>query len=129
MMLLFYRTQTPHFELEIGFEVNWNIAAFTVDYKFNERTKLNSRTFGLWSSRDALGLLDRIDWPETGQQRDLLLAKFNNYGNETRLIRRYLIGESESVFWEALDGIKGSLLKNKDSLTLAQMPIFLLKIN
>ena len=70
------------------FRVNWNIAAFTVDYKFNERTKLNSRTFGLWSSRDALGLLDRIDWSETGQQRDLLLAKFNNYGNETRLIRR-----------------------------------------
>ena len=71
------------------FRVNWNIAALTLDYKFNERTKLNSRTFGLWSSRDALGVLDRIDWSETGQQRDLLLAKFNNYGNETRLIRRY----------------------------------------
>ena len=48
------------------FRVNWNIAAFTVDYKFNEKTKLNSRTFGLWSSRDALGVLDRIDWSETG---------------------------------------------------------------
>ena len=95
------------------FRVNWNIAAFTLDYKFNERTKLNSRTFGLWSSRDALGLLDRIDWSETGQQRDLLLAKFNNYGNETRLIRRYLIGESESVFLGGIRWYRGFTVKEQ----------------
>ena len=95
------------------FRVNWNIAAFTVDYKFNERTKLNSRTFGLWSSRDALGVLDRIDWSETGQQRDLLLAKFNNYGNETRLIRRYLIGESESVFLGGVRWYRGFTVKEQ----------------
>ena len=95
------------------FRVNWNIAAFTVDYKFNERTKLNSRTFGLWSSRDALGLLDRIDWPETGQQRDLLLAEFNNFGNETRLIHRYLIGESESVFLGGVRWYRGFTVKEQ----------------
>ncbi|PDH48900.1 MAG: iron(III) dicitrate transport protein FecA [Bacteroidetes bacterium MED-G21] len=95
------------------FRVNWNIAAFTVDYKFNERTKLNSRTFGLWSSRDALGVLDHIDWPETGQQRDLLLAKFNNFGNETRLIRRYLIGESESVFLGGIRWYRGFTVKEQ----------------
>ena len=95
------------------FRVNWNIAAFTVDYEFNERTKLNSRTFGLWSSRDALGLLDRIDWSETGQQRDLLLAEFNNFGNETRLIRRYLIGESESVFLGGVRWYRGFTFKEQ----------------
>ena len=95
------------------FRVNWNIAAFTVDYKFNERTKLNSRTFGLWSSRDALGVLDRIDWSETGQQRDLLLAEFNNFGNETRLIRRYLIGESESVFLGGVRWYRGFTVKEQ----------------
>lgn len=95
------------------FRVNWNIAAFTLDYKFNQRTKLNSRTFGLWSSRDALGLLVRIDWPETGQQRDLLLAKFNNFGNETRLIHRYLIGKSESVFLGGIRWYQGFTVKEQ----------------
>ena len=95
------------------FRVNWNIVAFTVDYKFNEITKLNSRTFGLWSSRDALGLLDRIDWPEAGQQRDLLLAEFNNFGNETRLIHRYLIGESESVFLGGIRWYRGFTVKEQ----------------
>ncbi len=95
------------------FRVNWNIAAFNLDYKFNQRTKLNSRTFGLWSSRDALGLLDRIDWPETGQQRDLLLAKFNNFGNETRLIHRYLIGKSESVFLLGIRWYRGFTVKEQ----------------
>ena len=95
------------------FRVNWNIAAISIDYKFNERTKLNSRTFGLWSSRDALGLLDRIDWPEIGQQRDLIRAKFNNFGNETRLIRRYLIGESESVFLGGIRWYRGFTVKEQ----------------
>ena len=95
------------------FRVNWNIAAFIVDYKFNYRTKLNSRTFGLWSSRDALGVLDRIDWSEAGQQRDLLLARFNNYGNETRLIRRYLIGDSESVFLGGVRWYRGFTVKEQ----------------
>ena len=77
------------------FQVDWNIAAFTVDYKFNSRTVLNSRTFGLWANKDALGVLGRIDWPDANQQRDLLLARFENYGNETRLVHRYLIGEAD----------------------------------
>ncbi|GIR11505.1 MAG: hypothetical protein CM15mP23_00800 [Cryomorphaceae bacterium] len=128
MMLLLSNPDTS-FRSRNWFRVNWNIAAFNLDYKFNQRTKLNSRTFGLWSSRDALGLLDRIDWPETGQQRDLLLAKFNNFGNETRLIHRYLIGKSESVFCLEFDGTADSQLKNKVLLTLAQIQIFLLIIN
>ncbi len=106
------------------FRVNWNIAAFNLDYKFNQRTKLNSRTFGLWSSRDALGLLDRIDWPETGQQRDLLLAKFNNFGNETRLIHRYLIGKSESVFLLGIRWYRGFTVKEQGLADSGSNPNF-----
>ena len=70
------------------FQVDWNIAAFTVDYKFSERTVFNSRTFGLWASRDAIGVLDRIDWAEENlsPKRDLMLSTFNNIGNETRIV-------------------------------------------
>ena len=106
------------------FRVNWNIAAFNLDYKFNQRTKLNSRTFGLWSSRDALGLLDRIDWPETGQKRDLLLAKFNNFGNETRLIHRYLIGKSESVFLLGIRWYEGFTVKEQGLADSGSNPNF-----
>ena len=106
------------------FRVNWNIAAFNLDYNFNQRTKLNSRTFGLWSSRDALGLLDRIDWPETGQQRDLLLAKFNNFGNETRLIHRYLIGKSEAVFLLGIRWYRGFTVKEQGLADSGSNPNF-----
>ena len=110
---VFLSNPDTSFRARNWFRVNWNIAAFTVDYKFNERTKLNSRTFGLWSSRDALGVLDRIDWPETGQKRDLLLAEFNNFGNETRFIHRYLIGKSESVFLGGIRFYKGFTVKEQ----------------
>jgi len=95
------------------FQVDWNIAAFTLDYKFNCRTVLNSRTFGLWASRDALGVLDRIDWPDQGLQRDLLTSTFNNIGNETRLMHRYLIGESESALLIGVRVYKGFTLKDQ----------------
>ncbi|MCS5662678.1 MAG: TonB-dependent receptor [Flavobacteriales bacterium] len=95
------------------FRVDWNIAAFTLDYKFNCRTLLNSRTFGLWASRDALGVLDRIDWPDQSLQRDLLTSTFNNIGNETRLVHRYFIDEVESALLVGLRVYKGFTVKDQ----------------
>ena len=95
------------------FQVDWNIAAFTLDYKFNSRTVLNSRTFGLWASRDALGVLDRIDWPDQGLQRDLLTSTYNNIGNETRLVHRYFMGEAESALLVGLRVFKGFTVKQQ----------------
>ena len=43
------------------FKVDWNLAAFQLDYEFNSRTRLNSRTFGLIASRESLGYLDQIN--------------------------------------------------------------------
>ena len=63
------------------FQVDWNIAAFTLDYSFNERTTLNSRTFGLWASKDALGILDTQYVPDSvimsvKPNRNLILSSF-----------------------------------------------------
>ncbi|HHP7241042.1 MAG TPA: TonB-dependent receptor domain-containing protein [Cyclobacteriaceae bacterium] len=72
------------------FQVNWNLLASTIDFKFNDRTKLNLRTFGLFSSRDALGNLqqiDRIDNPN--ENRTLISDRFENYGSEIRLLHYY----------------------------------------
>jgi Fe(3+) dicitrate transport protein len=95
------------------FQVDWNIAAFTLDYAISSRTVLNSRTFGLWASRDALGVLDRIDWEDFGNERDLILANFENYGNETRLVHRYLLGEAESALLLGLRAYKGFTIKEQ----------------
>ena len=81
------------------FQVNWNLLALTLDYKFNPKTKLNIRNFGLISRRDALGNLqqiDRIDDPNSN--RTLISDEFNNFGSEARLVHYYNFGKSQSAF-------------------------------
>ncbi|MCB9232303.1 MAG: TonB-dependent receptor [Bacteroidia bacterium] len=71
------------------FQVQWNLAALTADYKFNARTKLNVRNFGLLANRDALGFLGLISRVDPLQERNLIHGYFRNFGNETRLIHKY----------------------------------------
>ena len=77
------------------FEVDWNLAALNIDYEINSNTKLNSRTFGLIASRNALGYLDNIsridpyDIGDTAAFRNLISGDFINIGNETRLVHLY----------------------------------------
>ncbi|MCC9168812.1 TonB-dependent receptor [Pontibacter harenae] len=79
------------------FYVNWNLMALTLDYRLNDRTKLNIRNFGLLAQRDALGYLEKINRPDPMEERLLLKDQFNNFGNETRLIHRYDLGSSFST--------------------------------
>lgn len=80
------------------FQVDWNLFALTLDYQFSDRTKINSRTFGLIAGRDALGNLDRINLIDFGDNRDFLSDDFNNWGNETRLIHNYTAFKNPAVF-------------------------------
>jgi len=80
------------------FQVDWNLFALTLDYEFSDRTKINSRTFGLLGGRDALGNLDRINLIDFGENRDLLVDDFRNFGNETRLIHQYTAFQQPAIF-------------------------------
>lgn len=71
------------------FKVNWNLAAFHVDYEFNTRTHLNVRTFALHAQRDALGELGPINRPDPLRERDLIQGQYRNQGMEARLLHRY----------------------------------------
>lgn len=80
------------------FAVDWNLAAFHLDYRINDKTKINSRTFFLYAQRDALGELGPINRPDPLHERDLIRGQYRNFGNETRLITRYKIANRFSTF-------------------------------
>lgn len=79
------------------FHVNWNLAAFIIDYKLNDKTTFNSRCFGLIAGRDALGILSSINRADPMQERNLLQDDYQNFGNETRLMHRYNVLNKNSV--------------------------------
>jgi len=76
------------------FKVNWNLGAFILDYKINDNLKFNSRFFGLYAGRDAVGFLDYINRPDNGADRNLYKDKYKNYGNESRLLYTYKLGSN-----------------------------------
>ena len=80
------------------FSVTWNLASLSLDYRLSSATQLNIRNFGLVGERNALGFLGLINRVDPGEERDLILDKFRNIGNETRLIHRYSIKNN----WAAL---------------------------
>ncbi|MGR3811720.1 TonB-dependent receptor family protein [Jiulongibacter sp. NS-SX5] len=80
------------------FDVNWNLASLTFDWKLSDRTTLNSRTFVLDASRASLGNLERINVADLGGNRTLISGNFDNIGNETRLLTRYDLGTQYGAF-------------------------------
>jgi Fe(3+) dicitrate transport protein len=70
------------------FKVNWNLGAILIDYNINNNLKFNSRFFGLWADRSALGYVntvaDAINFP-----RQYRTDEYTNWGNESRLIYTY----------------------------------------
>jgi len=78
------------------FKVDWNLAAVLINYNINNNLKFDSRFFGLFADRSALGIVSSspvvvdpvIDYP-TDQPRQYHTDSYNNWGNETRFIYTY----------------------------------------
>lgn len=75
------------------FKVDWNMAAFSLNYDFSEKTRLNVRHFGLLARRQSLGNLERINVADFGENRTLIDGEFRNFGQEARLLHQYTLGE------------------------------------
>ena len=74
------------------------LSALNVDYRISDNTKINSRSFYLHAQRQALGELGPINRPDPLRERDLIRGKYDNFGNETRLIHRYQIKNKLATF-------------------------------
>ncbi|NQY12206.1 MAG: TonB-dependent receptor [Flavobacteriales bacterium] len=86
------------------FEVDWNLAAISYDYKFSSKTKLKTQFFGLLAKRNALGVLGNITRPDNPyENRQLISGQFKNWGNETKLLHQYKVKEN---LWTFLTGVR-----------------------
>jgi Fe(3+) dicitrate transport protein len=79
------------------FKVNWNLGAVLLDYHINRQLTLNTRFFGLQAGRDALGILTYINRADDGSDRNLYIDNYHNWGNESRLLYQYKLGDLGST--------------------------------
>lgn len=90
------------------FEVDWNLFALNFDYEFNSSLNLNSRNFALIAERGSLGYLgipSRLEDPDV--DRDLILGEYLNFGNETRLLYRYMLNDQPNALITGFRVYKG----------------------
>jgi Fe(3+) dicitrate transport protein len=81
------------------FKVDWNLININADYHINEYTRVNWRNYTLQGGREALGILDYINRPDNGGNRDLLADRYSNFGSELRFIHQYkLVQDHRSTF-------------------------------
>jgi len=79
------------------FKVNWNLGAVLFDYQINSNLHFNTRFFGLLADRQALGILTYINRADDGSDRNLYIDNYHNWGNESRLLYNYKLGDLGST--------------------------------
>ena len=82
------------------FAVNWNLFALRLKYKFDNNADFSLQLFGLNASRKAVGFRsNRITDPDkVGNERDLIIGEFKNWGAEARFLKKYKINNNSSAF-------------------------------
>ena len=81
------------------FELNWFLYNTKVDYKFSDNSNFNFNFFGLKAQRNALGFRsNRVSQIDSGGERDLIKGDFQNFGFETRWLKKYKVSKYNSVF-------------------------------
>ena len=81
------------------FELNWFLYNTKVDYKFSDNSNFNFNFFGLKAQRNALGFRsNRVSQIDSDGERDLIKGDFQNFGFETRWLKKYKISKYNSVF-------------------------------
>ncbi len=81
------------------FKVNWLLYNLKLAHEFSENTNFTFNFFGLNASRKALGFrTNRVNQVDMGEERDLIVGDFKNFGFETRLLSKYHIFNKNATF-------------------------------
>src|SRR6201996_604401 len=75
------------------FKVDWELGAVLADYAITDQLALNSRFFGLWAERSALGAINTVNDP--GGPRNYRTDTYTNWGNESRLIYNWNVNKEQ----------------------------------
>ncbi|MDX2127542.1 MAG: TonB-dependent receptor [Chloroherpetonaceae bacterium] len=126
----FERDARQSFRPRNWFSIDWKVASLLMNYRFSGSTELDSRTFGLLSSRSSLGNLDNINRldlvPRIDRSfnRTLIEGQYENIGNETRLIHKFPLFDQISVSLFGIRLYSGTTLQRQGDADSTGAPNF-----
>lgn len=81
------------------FKVDWLLYNLKWAHQFSNTSTLTFNFFGLNASRKSVGFRDRrVDLPDSGEARELLVGDFNNVGFETRFLSEYEVFGKKATY-------------------------------
>lgn len=81
------------------FNVNWLLYNLKYQYEFSSDKTFSINFFGLNAERNAVGFrVNRVDQIDSGDQRDLIVGDFNNFGIESKFLSNYKLLNTQSIF-------------------------------
>ncbi|WP_349680591.1 TonB-dependent receptor domain-containing protein [Flavobacterium sp. UBA7680] len=81
------------------FAVNWNLFALRLKHHFDNDADFSLQLFGLDASRKTVGFRpNRVELPDNGGVRDLILGDFVNWGAEARYLKKYNFNGNSNAF-------------------------------
>lgn len=81
------------------FKVDWFLYNFKWEHQFSFATNFSINFFGLNASRKAVGFRNRrVDLADAGEERELLIGNFNNFGFETRFLSTYSLFDKKATY-------------------------------
>lgn len=81
------------------FQVDWFLYNLKWEYQLTQNTNFSFNFFGLEASRKAVGFRNRrVDLPDPGGARELLIGNFSNFGFEARVLKKYVIANKKATF-------------------------------
>jgi Fe(3+) dicitrate transport protein len=105
------------------FEVDWNIAAINLDYTFNEKSRLNVKTFAMTGSRNSIGFMQAPNVADTinsstlqFNNRRVDIDQYRNFGAELRYITDYTIGKTKNSFSTGLRYFRGNTFRLQNGI-------------
>ena len=107
------------------FRVDWNLISLSLDYAIDENTRINWRNYTLQGGRKALGVLNYINRPDYGGNRDLMTDRYSNFGSELRFIHQYgFINEQRNTFLTGVRVYEGLTLRKQGDANDGSGPDF-----